>query len=246
LRLDISTASPDKCRNQHPKKEFPSSFKYFGLEPTAPITRRPLSLTKIMALVQNHPPPASPASLFYPSFMPQAGPSSPQHPPSLSTKPVGSRPLPAIPVGDPKRQSHIPFTGTSSIRHPLLTPQSERRSSDLSDSASRVPRQPRLSSRFQFQPATRDRAIPSLFASLGTSSILRAILASLEWADVYALLTTCRTLVDSFQTLSLRDVVLSRFVPGYAQCLRVKDMQFYQDIPITVYDLNRLGKPVPV
>ncbi|KAH6913171.1 hypothetical protein BKA70DRAFT_715165 [Coprinopsis sp. MPI-PUGE-AT-0042] len=193
-----------------------------------------------MALVQNRPssPPTMPFP-FYPSFLAQAGPPSPQQSP-VSTKPVGSRPLPSIPAGDVLRQSHIPFVGTSSIRHPLLTPQSERRSSDLSDSASRVPRQPRLSSRFQSQPATRDRTIPSLFVLLSTSSILHVIVALLDWADVYSLLTSCRRLTDTFQSLPLRDVVLSRFVPGYAQCLRVRDMQFYQDIPITVFDLNRL------
>lgn len=42
--------------------------------------------------------------------------------------------------------------------------------------------------------------------------------------------------------MTLRDIVLARFVPGYAIALRQRDLNFYQDISVTMGDLDLLCK----
>lgn len=93
---------------------------------------------------------------------------------------------------------------------------------------------------------SRSRSHPSspmqrlLQAVLHTASILASLVAHLDWIELYPLLCSCKGLYDIIQDLPLRDVVLSRFLQGYAFCLRHRDMLLYQDVPITTHDLNVL------
>lgn len=83
--------------------------------------------------------------------------------------------------------------------------------------------------------------MPIVFA-LQEPRVLHAVLGQLEWADAYSLFTTCKHLYTTFETTALRDVILCRFIPEYAQCLRERDMRYFKDIPFSAIDLDLLCK----
>ncbi|KAJ7455338.1 hypothetical protein B0H11DRAFT_1874875 [Mycena galericulata] len=70
--------------------------------------------------------------------------------------------------------------------------------------------------------------------------VLASLLAQLSWRACWALLSTCRDCRDFFSCTELKDVILSRFVPGYHACLRISDPLRLQSIPVTLADLNLL------
>lgn len=78
--------------------------------------------------------------------------------------------------------------------------------------------------------------------ALQEPSVLHALVWQLEWADCYNLLTSCKRLYSFFDITALRDVILARYLPEYAVCLQTRDMQFFQDVPVTVLDLDLLCK----
>ncbi|KAH9481579.1 hypothetical protein JR316_0006106 [Psilocybe cubensis] len=130
-----------------------------------------------------------------------------------------ARPLPAIP--EPRRNSQ--------------TQQRLPSSSTARQSTTVFPVVRTLSS---FMP--RFNSPSSLLALLKNPPILAALLAHMDWVDVYSVLSTCKPLRAIFQDPALRDVVLSRFVPGYAYAVRVRDMNQYQDVQVSVHDLDLL------
>ncbi|KAJ6508007.1 hypothetical protein C8R47DRAFT_1174336 [Mycena vitilis] len=70
--------------------------------------------------------------------------------------------------------------------------------------------------------------------------VLTSLLARLSWRACWALLSTCRDCRDFFSCSELRDVILSRFVPGYFACARSSDPLRFQTVPVTLADLNLL------
>ncbi|KAJ7707588.1 hypothetical protein B0H17DRAFT_1033161 [Mycena rosella] len=70
--------------------------------------------------------------------------------------------------------------------------------------------------------------------------ILASLLAHLSWRASWALLSTCRDCRDFFSYPELKDVILSRFVPGYATCLRISDPLRLQNVPVALADLHLL------
>lgn len=74
-----------------------------------------------------------------------------------------------------------------------------------------------------------------------TPRILAQLLSHLDWVTVYALLCTCKALHDHlFMSMPHLDVLLSRFVPGYAYGVRQRDFALYQDVPISLHELDLL------
>ncbi|KAJ7170840.1 hypothetical protein C8R43DRAFT_1231566 [Mycena crocata] len=100
-----------------------------------------------------------------------------------------------------------------------------------------------------FPPRQRTRTLSSfafkhppkrLLAVLKAPHILASLIAHLGWNACRALLSTCRDFRDFFSCPELKDVILSRFVPGYAVCLRISDPLRLQIVPVTLADLNLL------
>jgi len=134
------------------------------------------------------------------------------------------RPLPAIP--EPMTQSstqHPPSTTAMSMSRPT-----ERVHHNP------VPTVRVLSS---FMPRV---YISSLIATLQIPSILATFISHLDWVELHPLFITCKTLREVFRDSALRDVVLSRFVPGYSHCLPHRDMNHYQDVQVSMHDLDLL------
>lgn len=91
------------------------------------------------------------------------------------------------------------------------------------------------------RPSVRSPSV--LLAVLHSPRTLAAFVAFVAWPDLHSLLSTCSSLRTAlFAHMPTRDVVLSRFVPGFSFCLAHRDMQFFQDVPITVHDLDLLCK----
>jgi hypothetical protein len=80
----------------------------------------------------------------------------------------------------------------------------------------------------------------TLHTTLQYPSILARFIAHMDWFDLYSLLCTCRHIRDLFQDTSLRDVFLTRYVVGYGHCLRTRDLNHFQDVPISIHDLDLL------
>jgi hypothetical protein len=70
--------------------------------------------------------------------------------------------------------------------------------------------------------------------------ILPALLENTPWRDFHSLTCTCRAFRYLLSSTALKDGVLSEFVPGYRHGLRERDMQRFQDIPVTMHDLDML------
>ncbi|KAJ7261847.1 hypothetical protein B0H12DRAFT_1105956 [Mycena haematopus] len=70
--------------------------------------------------------------------------------------------------------------------------------------------------------------------------VLASLLRHLNWRACWALLSTCRDCRNFFSYSELKDVILSRFVPGYSACARISDPLRMQNVPVTLADLNLL------
>ncbi|KAJ7104035.1 hypothetical protein B0H15DRAFT_808183 [Mycena belliarum] len=103
-------------------------------------------------------------------------------------------------------------------------------------SRSTTTQHPRFPSSFKSKQAHR---VP-LLALVKNPHILTSLLAQLSWRACWALLGTCRDCRDFFSFSELKDVILSRFVPGYAICLRISDSVRLQSVPVTLADLHLL------
>lgn len=80
----------------------------------------------------------------------------------------------------------------------------------------------------------------SLLPLLFSPGVLSVLLVHLDWVDVYTLLTTCKAFHNLINSLHLRDAILARFVTSYAALLPHRDLRVYQDVQITVRDLDLL------
>jgi hypothetical protein len=80
----------------------------------------------------------------------------------------------------------------------------------------------------------------TLHTTLQHPSILARLIAHMGWSDLYHLLCTCQHIRDLFRDTALRDVILTRYVVGYGHCLRSRDLNHFQDVQISIYDLDLL------
>jgi hypothetical protein len=154
-----------------------------------------------------------------------------------------NRPLPQPPalVPTPHRRPAMATAHNGPSPSPP-TPTSLRPSTSASNSKPRVlPTPPALASRSSSNFFSRPNLTPLVFA-LQESNVLHAVLWQLEWSDSFSLFTCCKRLFTLFESIPLRDVILSRFIPEYTQCLRERDIRFFKDIPFSVIDLDLLRK----
>lgn len=80
----------------------------------------------------------------------------------------------------------------------------------------------------------------TLHTTLQHPSILARLIAHMGWSDLYHLLCTCQHIRNLFRDTGLRDVILTRYVVGYGHCLRTRDLNHFQDMEISIYDLDLL------
>ncbi|TFK75187.1 hypothetical protein BDN72DRAFT_787819 [Pluteus cervinus] len=84
--------------------------------------------------------------------------------------------------------------------------------------------------------------LPQKFkAVIRTRRTHAALISFLDWPDAFALINTCREIRGMFQHVpDMKDVILSRYVPGYASCMHYRDWDRFRDVPVSLYDLNIL------
>jgi hypothetical protein len=93
--------------------------------------------------------------------------------------------------------------------------------------------------------ALRQTREPAFLIAVKHPRIFASLLAHLSWRACWALLNTCSGCRDFFSCPELKDVILSRFVPGYSACVRISDPLRLQTVPVALADLNLLSKPDP-
>lgn len=93
-------------------------------------------------------------------------------------------------------------------------------------------------------PRTRVRAWQHMqrncVSALRNPRILTRILHLIPWRDFNSLLCTCAPIRRIWDIREIRDLVLSRYVYGYRQALRLRDLALFQDVDTTIQDLNLL------
>ena len=152
-----------------------------------------------------------------------------------------NRPLPQPPAVVPTPHRRPAMATTHNGPSPSA-PTSLHPSMSASSSRPRVlPTPPTLHDRSSSNFFSRSNLTPLVFA-LQEHTVLHAVLSQLEWSQSYSLCTCCKRLFTLFESIPLRDVILSRFIPEYAQCLRERDLRFFKDIPFGVIDLDLLRK----
>jgi len=155
---------------------------------------------------------------------------------TTTNRQFSSRPLPAIP-----EPISAPTTQFSTQRADL--------SSSPSWTTQELPSTAATPRRVHHNPAPTNRVLSSfmprmhistLLSTLQNPSVLAAFISHLDWVELHPLFITCKTLREVFRESALRDVVLSRYVPGYSHCLLSRDMNHYQDVQVSIHDLDLL------
>ncbi|KAI6042597.1 hypothetical protein EDC04DRAFT_969269 [Pisolithus marmoratus] len=77
-------------------------------------------------------------------------------------------------------------------------------------------------------------------SALRNSRILTHILCFTPWSDFNSFLATCSQIRRIWDIRELRDVILSHYVDGYRHALRHRDLALFQDVDVTIQDLNLL------
>lgn len=148
-------------------------------------------------------------------------------PPLLSDR---DRALPSIPRELSQKSYHMP--PRESPAHPNDSLRSARR-------PNLVHRPPQRASSLAKSLAWK-RMHRAAVRSLKQPHILARLLQFLQWADLYSLLSTCADMRHLWDTRDFRDTILSHFVPGYSYALRHCDLSKYQDLDISLQDLDLL------
>lgn len=153
-------------------------------------------------------------------------------PPVLTDR---DRPLPSIPRELSQKSYHIPF------------PTPRDRPAYPNGSLRRPARRPSLVQDRPAQPASSlakslawRRMQRAAVHSLKQPHILARLLQFIQWTDFYILLSTCADMRHLWDTRDFRDAILSHFVPGYSYALRYCDFSKYQDLDISLQDLDLL------
>ncbi|KAI0035400.1 hypothetical protein K488DRAFT_83107 [Vararia minispora EC-137] len=98
---------------------------------------------------------------------------------------------------------------------------------------------PSRSSRFRpvsvFLPAQSRLSLPSI---LQTPGVLRRILPFLHWSEFHSISLSSKECLNLVKDPELKDVILSRFVPGYRYCLAQSDTASYREVPLRFKDLD--------
>lgn len=77
-------------------------------------------------------------------------------------------------------------------------------------------------------------------SALRNPRILARILSFTPWSDFNSFLATCSQVRRVWDDRELRDIILSHYVDSYRQALRYRDIALFQDVDVTIQDLNLL------
>ncbi|KAG1744121.1 uncharacterized protein EDB91DRAFT_1124549 [Suillus paluster] len=144
------------------------------------------------------------------------------------------RPLPSLPRELSRKSYHIPFPTPKEKRAYPTDPQRSARRPSL---VHERPPQPASS---KVKSIAWRRMHRAAVYTLKQPNVLERLLQFIPWADFYALLSTCSDMRRLWDTRDLRDVILSHFVPGYGYALMYRDLSNYQDMDISLQDLDLL------
>ena len=141
---------------------------------------------------------------------------------------------PLVPFDDPTtissdRSSYTPTMSESTLSSTTKVPPTLRKTSSIG-----------VQRACSFMSLTHCTKTLTLHTTLQHPAILARLIAHMEWSDLYHLLCTCQHIRDLFRNTGLRDVILSRYVVGYGHCLRNRDLNHFQDVEISIYDLDLL------
>ena len=146
---------------------------------------------------------------------------------------VSQEKLPVIPLDDPatipSKSSHSLTMSESTLPSTAKVPLSFPKTSSLG-----------VQRACSFLSLTHFTKTLTLHTTLQHPSILAQLIAHMGWSDLYRLLCTCQQIRDLFRDAGLRDVILTRYVVGYGHCLRTRDLNHFQDVQISIYDLDLL------
>ena len=81
-------------------------------------------------------------------------------------------------------------------------------------------------------------SLPSLQTALRHPRVLECLLSLLSYGAFNALTSSCLELRNLMQKPALKDVILSRFLPGFRSLLRSKAPELFIDVRATISDLN--------
>ena len=142
--------------------------------------------------------------------------------------------LPAVSLDDPAtiqslKSSHSPTMSESTLPSTAKVPLSLPKTSSIG-----------VQRACSFLSFTHCSKTLTLHITLQHPSILARLIAHMGWSDLYHLLCTCQHVRNLFQNVGLRDVILTRYVVGYGHCLRTRDLNHFQDVQISIYDLDLL------
>ena len=146
--------------------------------------------------------------------------------------------------------SSTPFDVTSLSKHPYRTgdcdPHGDARTSPALPELAPIPSSPCLSVPYRATPSTISSALhaslnPRLAEILATPDILRLVLANLSWEEFSTFVKASSALHGLFDLgdVASRDVVLARFVSGFAMGQRHDDGDI---IGVSLGDLEELSK----
>ena len=84
----------------------------------------------------------------------------------------------------------------------------------------------------------RQQPLAPIFAALSIPRIFAITLHLIQWPDIHALLISCSAARSLFRSPDIRDLILSRFVPGYQFCILHGDQRREHDVYVSIHDLD--------
>ncbi|KAI0043813.1 hypothetical protein FA95DRAFT_1545863 [Auriscalpium vulgare] len=139
----------------------------------------------------------------------------------------------------------------SSLSSPTTPASPAPRSNSISPAALHAKLAPALAKGKGRADASQDGVRPRTFSTfirarprfsvtnvLQNSAVLHRFLLYAPWEDFRSLAQVSKECMNVFHQPQLKDVVLSRFVPGYSHCLRHADLQAFRVVEVGFLDLD--------
>jgi hypothetical protein len=78
----------------------------------------------------------------------------------------------------------------------------------------------------------RQQPSPPFLAVIAVPRVLYSLLLTVDWRDLHTVLNSCSAARSLFRSPDLRDIILTRFIPGYQFCHRE------HDVYVSIHDLD--------
>ncbi|KIK96786.1 hypothetical protein PAXRUDRAFT_32187 [Paxillus rubicundulus Ve08.2h10] len=143
------------------------------------------------------------------------------------------RPLPPLPYPYTRKPPQITQIPLEKRKFPLMSshpPTQQRSIQDI----------PPTSSSLLSKSKAWKRMHRNAILALRQPRVLARLLHFTTWDDSYSLFATCSGIRHLWDVHQLRDSILSRHVPGYRLALRHRDLAMFQDVDVTLHDLDVL------